>query len=145
MAIERLSFPCYLNIKAGIEIYPAELNSQLLRILRRFGRYSRRLEEGEYELTPSIWEKHLYRHTLTVLSSGFGLVRMIPRYKDSSTTVADENGMSELRKGGRVIHLPHDQISAAIIGPNRFYSNTVCLYEYVYFIPEPNPVNLRRN
>lgn len=145
MAIERLSFPCYLNIQAGIEIYPTELNPQLLRILRRFGRYSRRLEEGEYELTPSIWEKHLYRHTLTVLGSGFGLVRMIPRCKDASTALVDNNGMSELRRGGRLIRLPQDQISAAIIGPNRFYPNNVCLYEYIYFVPEPNPVDLRKN
>lgn len=138
MAIERLSFPEYLSIQAGVAIYDAS-PAQLLRIARHFGsRGIRRLKEGEYDITPPIWERPEYKYNLTVLGSGFGLLRMLPRYSNSSSAVFDNGSYSDLRVGGRLIRMPEDQPIVVVAGPNRLTSS-ICLYELVYFIPGPNP------
>lgn len=138
MAIERLSFPHYLNIQAGIEMHPDDMPAQLSRITKRFGEYAQKLREGEYDLNPPIWTKHIYNYTLIVLDSGTGVLRLIPRYLDSHSGMLDHEGMSDFKAGGRIFRIPEDQPVAVVIGPNRFI-DTLCLYEVVYFVTGPNP------
>ena len=137
MAIERLSFPEYLNIQAGIKIRPEYLPEQLARIFRYFGKRARRLEEGEYDLTPPIWRKHVYNYNLTVLESGVAVMRLLPRHSDSYSGILDHEGLSEFKAGGRVVNIPGDEPMAIVAGPNRL-SPGMCLYEVIYHVPESN-------
>lgn len=135
MAIDRLSFPEYLNMQAGIELSTTrEVNAQLGVFVRRFGNYARRLKEGTYDITPPIWEKNIYQHTLTVLDSGNGIVRLIPRFPDSQSGNLDDIGRVDYRRGGRIIRIPEDHPIFALAGPNRL-SSKVCLYELIFHLP----------
>ena len=137
MAIERLSFPAHLNIQGGVE-FPDPSPDRLGRILKAFGeRGIRRLAEEEYNLTPPIWQRPVYKYDLTVLDSGIGIVRMIPRYGDSTNRSVDHEGVYDVRTGGRQIRLPEDQTIMIVVGPNRLNAN-ICLYELVYYVPGPN-------
>lgn len=137
MAIERLSFPHHLNIQGGVQM-PDASPDELTKVIRKFGqRGTRRLAEGEYDLTPPIWQRPTYTYNLTVLDSGIGIVRMISRYSDSTNRTVDHEGVYDVRSGGRQIRLPEDQSMAVVMGPNRLNPNR-CLYELVYFVPDPN-------
>ena len=140
MAIERLSFPEYLNIQAGIEIRPDNLPEQLRRILKRFGMHARRLEEGEYDLTAPIWRNHVYvyDYNLTVLDSGVAIMRLLPRHADSYSGMLDHKGLSGFRVGGRVINIPGDEPMVVVAGPNRLVPS-ICLYEVIYHVNGSNP------
>lgn len=138
MAIERLSFPQHLNIQSGVQLSDVS-PEQLMRVVRKFGsRGTRRLAEGEYDLTPPIWQRPTYSYNLTVMDSGIGIVRMIPRYPDSTSSFVDREAVYDVRIGGRQIRLPEDQSLVVVLGPNRL-NPSICLYEFVYFVPDSNP------
>lgn len=140
MAIERLSFPHHLNIQAGIEVHPDNIQTQLERIVRKFGNHAERLREGNYDITPPIWTKHIYQYNLTVLDSGLGVVRLIPRYPDSHSGPLDNNGLVHLRAGGRTIKIPDDQLIFVLLGPNRL-NHHICLYELLFYVPDSTQFN----
>ncbi len=141
MAIERLSFPKHLKMEQGVELESddlATLSSQVNGLLSRFGMHSERLTEGNYDLTPQIWQPSVYKAELTVMRSGSGLVRMIPLDVYATTRVLGRDGLKEPVHGGRVIKLPEDIPCFMLLGPNEDRQSTH-LYELIFHHPVPNP------
>ncbi len=141
MAIERLSFPKHLKMEQGVELESddlATLSSQVNGLLTRFGMHSERLAEGNYDLTPQIWKPSRYKAELTVMRSGSGLVRMIPKDVYASTRVLGDGGLAEPVYGGRVVKLPEDIPCFMLLGPNAERQSNH-LYELIFHHPELNP------
>ena len=139
MAIERLSFPKHLQMKNGIALASGDistLQSQVDGLLARFGTFSERLAEGNYDITPNVLLG--YQAQLTVMRSGIGLVRMIPQHGYAATSANVDGRFTEPVFGGRQIALCDEQKYFAILASaNNGGLNH--LYELIFHQPEPNP------
>lgn len=129
MTIERISFPDGIKLES-------DPHEQTLRIIREHEELVNPLPEGDYDLTPSWWTKHLHTHKLTVLSDGTGIYRPIPR--DSDVGLGDLV-MKEFKKGGAVIRIPGDQMMIMVGGSTKDLKD-LGLYEVILYAPGPNPV-----
>lgn len=92
--------------------------------------YSAKIEvlpEGDYDLTPKWWTKHLMDHKLTVLANGNGLYRAIPRDSDVGTRELSRQGVSPHKPGGNITHLPQDRDIVVVAGPLK-ESKTIGVY-----------------
>lgn len=128
MTIERLSFP------EGVKI-ESDVHAQLLRLVREHADEVAQLAEGDYDLTPTWWTKHLHNHHLTVMADGTGIYRAIPRESDVGT---GDPRTGSFQRGGRLIRIPQDQAIAMIGGPLKDLRN-LGIYEIVFHLPGPSP------
>jgi hypothetical protein len=97
------------------------------------------LPEGDYNLTPAWWTKHLMIHNLTVLENGNGIYKMLPRDNDVGTIEIDPRKiMNQHKPGGRIVHLPQDQEMIVIGGPLKD-RKTLGVYEVIFHVPGRSP------
>ena len=129
MTIERISFP------DGIK-FENNPHQQLLRLIHEHEELVVPLAEGDFDLTPSWWTKHLHTHRLTVLADGTGLYRPVPRDRDVGL---GDWKTKEFKKGGTVIRIPGDQGLVMVGGPLKSLKD-LGLYEIIFYVPGPNPV-----
>ena len=129
MAIERLSF------KDGVHL-PLEghANKELIKIAEENSDKIEILSEGEYDLTPSWWRKHLYTHNLIVLEDGTGVYRAIPREKGVGTREVSMGKIGKFQKGGRVVKIPEDQPVVVVGGPLKDRER-MGVYEIIFYSP----------
>lgn len=90
MTIERLSYPDGIKLES-------DPDEQALRLIVGHAGEVAHLSEGDYDLTPTWWTKHLYNHRLTVLADGTGLYRLIPREPNVGTV---DPGEGIFQRGG---------------------------------------------
>lgn len=131
MTIERLHFEDGhpLNLSGSPE-------GQIARILVENFSKIQILPEGDYDLTPKWWTKHLMNHNLTVLENGGGIYRATPRDGDVGTRDLSRGG--QYKPGGNIIHLPQDKIIIIVAGPLKD-RKTIGVYEIVRYIPGSSP------
>jgi len=122
--------------------YPVDSSKPLLgqikRILISNQTKIEALPEGDYNLTPKWWTKHLMNHELTVLENGNGIYRMIPRNNRVGTADLDKQGLNKFEAGGKTIQLPQDDEVAVVGGPLKD-GKTLGAYEIMFYIPGPSP------
>ena len=128
MTIERLHFeegvPFDENVNA---------RKQLAKIVLENRQGVESLPEGEYDLTPSGWEKHGCRYNLVVFEDGRGLLRLIPQTERMVTVKMDEEG-SELRQGGYQVRIPENRRVAVVIGRLK-ESERLRIFEVITYLP----------
>lgn len=95
------------------------------------------LSEGEYDITPTLWTRHLSTYRLLVHANGTGTLRMLPRFNDVVVTELSSQGISQ-KAGGKVQNLPQDAQTATIAGP-KFDDPRIRIYEIIRFTPGSNP------
>lgn len=129
MTIERLHF------KDGVHLPLEELaHKELLKIIRENSDKIVTLPEGEYDLTPSWWKKHLCNHNLIVLGNGTGVYRAIAREKGVGTKEVSMGKIGEVQKGGRVIKIPEEQFMVIVGGPLKDRER-MGVYEIIFYSP----------
>lgn len=131
MTIERLSFPEGLPIKDRADFVPADI------VASNFDRLVT-LPIGEYDITPKIWRRHVYRYNVLVKPDGSATLRMIPRFSDAQSQVVCSEGKSPFQGGGRLINIPDDETIYAIAGPKRD-DPQIYLFELLFHLPGPSP------
>ncbi len=139
MAIERFSSA------EGVEIDPAATASELGRIvilgMNQGKVVMETMRPGEFDITPEVWTKNLYRHTLMVHEDGTGVYRAFP-VDDEVGSVEPSSPEKGFIKGGRVINLPLDSDSFVVAGPKAGVAR-IHLFELVFYHPEnrrPYPI-----
>lgn len=135
MTIERLHFedghPLNLSRDVSVE-------AQVARILVDNHDKIQALPEGDYDLTPKWWTKHLMNHNLTVLENGNGIYRATPRDSDVGTRELSQQGVSRHKPGGNIAHLPQENGMAIVAGPLKDRI-TMGIYEIILYTPGPSP------
>jgi len=131
MTIERISFPAGLPIRDVESFEPA---SFVINHLEK----AQALPTGEYDLTPKVWRKNVYKYNLIVNPDGTGAVRTLPRYKDSKSQLVGLGRTEPIQRGGRTINIPETQGAFAIMGPKR-NDPQIYLFEYLIHVPGPSP------
>lgn len=130
VTIERLHF------KDGIPLpLQPNVDGEIKRIIVENLDKAKTLPEGEYDLTPSWWRKHLHRHNLVVFEDGTGIYRAIPREKEVGTV---DVSTGEFRKGSRMVKIPEDQAVVIVGGPLED-RKTLGIYEIIFHSPGPSP------
>lgn len=133
MTIERLHFEDGYPLNPRIPIVE--------QVVRAFTEHRAKIEvlpEGDYDLTPKWWTKHLMNHKLTVLGNGNGVYRAIPRDSDVGVGEVMQQGIGPHKPGGNVTHLPQDREIAIVAGPLKD-KTTIGAYEVIIYTPGPSP------
>jgi hypothetical protein len=129
MTIERLhsedGFP--ISFKGPVE-------QELANIVLENADLVETLSQGEYNLTPSHWQKHLYIHSLTVLEDGTGVYRAIPREEGVGTRELSRNGWERFQEGERMIRIPQDGPLVVVSGPLKD-KKTIGIHEIIFYSP----------
>ena len=133
MTIERLHFEDGYPINPKIPI-----EEQLAKAFMTHRAKIEVLPEGDYDLTPKWWTKHLMNHKLTVLENGNGIYRATPRDSDVGIRELSQQGVGPHKPGGNVIHLPQDRDMAIVAGPLKDLK-TIGAYEIIIYAPGPSP------
>jgi hypothetical protein len=122
--------------------YPLDLGKspmeQIAKILVDHRAQVQALPEGEYNLTPKWWTKHLMEHKLKVLENGSGIYHSVPRESGVGTIDFSQRGPNQYKPGGNVSYLPQDNEIAVVGGPLKD-RKTMGVYEIIVYTPGPSP------
>lgn len=106
-------------------------------LLKRDSDAIRVLPEGEYDITPQLWDGKKFRYNLLVSKRGEGALRMVPGDVNASTTLIYDNKIA-VKPGGRVINLPGEQQLAIIAGSTKDDSR-LRIFEILEYKPGRSP------
>ncbi len=134
MAIERISFPKYLNMKDGLNLNIKYDPHVIAHIIKLYSPFKQVLGEGDYKLTPEKWKLNPYLYNLTVLENGHGLIRVIPADKSAINRVVRDGNAADLNQRGRIIRFPDDRLTIVLSDINE-RNGSQRLYEIIRFIP----------